>query len=1428
MVAELNVRLCTRPPYLYMQRPIVFSPTETVKTAIAILVNQKHCGCGVVANGGQVLGLFSTKTVAPLCIQGEHWENLPLGEVMEPVVAIPVDQINKPKVILKLFNEHNVHCLPVVDKQGNCLGLITLKDFWALASQAIEQAEATTRKLEETERNLQEAQRLAQIGSWEFNLENQVLTWSAEIYRIFELDPLTVEPSYELFLSCLPPAEAQLLHQAYQKHLGDRLPYDVIHSLVLPDGRLKYIRERCETQFDPEGRPLLSRGTAQDITSSHQAQLTLQKLVRATADVTGEDFFRELVTYLAQALHISHALVGEKKADYLQTLGYWAEGELQENLAYDYSQTPCQTVLEQGEFSCGADVQSLFPHDLELISLGAQSYLGVALKNTHNEVIGNLCVWGQEYWPAGKQEEALDIIRIFAARASAELERQQTYEKLQQFNQSLELKVAERIQELAQLSRLQQAILDSSDYAIISTDLRGVIKTFNAGAEKMLGYRAQEVVEQVTPELFSDPQEIRERLLVNFGDSPFRVLLEQSLSGQMHEQEWTNIRKDGSRFPITLSLSPLRNDQEEVIGFLGISKDISRQKEAEQENLRLRERLALIVSASPAVLFTCQTTGNYDATFISDNITNMTGYAVEDFLHIPNFWAERLHPEDQGRILAELPQLFERGYHTHEYRFRLANGSYAWMSNQLHLVRDSQGNPLEIVGYFADISLQKQNELERQQLLQELTSFKQALDESAIVAVTNAQGIITYVNQRFSEISGYSTAETLGQTHSLVKSGVHGADFYRHLWGTITQGKIWRGEICNRAKDGRLYWLESTIIPFLDAQGKPYQYLAVRFDLTQRKQAELAQEQSNHLLLTISQAQSQFITAANRLTIFEGLLESLLDLTNSEYGFIGEIMFCAEGAAEIQEGFMKVRGVPYLKTHSITNIAWDEETQKFYQDNYEQGMEFTNMETLFGAVVMTGKPVIANHPQTDPRAGGIPQGHPPLNAFLGLPFFRGDHLSGMVGIANRPKGYTAEIIDYLQPFLVTCSNLIEGYRIEKKRKEIESQLSRTNEELSRATRLKDEFLANMSHELRTPLNAILINIQVLQEQIYGALNAKQLQSLTTIEKSGEHLLALINEILDLAKIESGQMVLHQTDIAINQLCESSLAFVKQQAFKKRLQIVTQIPSSCPPFWGDERLLRQALINLLANAVKFTPVGGQITLSVSGEEKAENSPWLKIAITDTGIGIAKEDQNKLFQPFRQIDSALNRRYEGTGLGLALVIRIVELHGGRVEVTSEVGQGSCFTLLLPWGVQDWPEPTLQQPHLSMHSLAAESNLPLILMINADLASVGSLTNYLEAKHYQLRTVADWDGAIAVLEEVRPALILVNLQSSQNQQAEGVRRLRQLPQGSRIPLLALIAADGDRQRYLTWGIDECLSRPFKLIELTTLIEENLNDSP
>lgn len=247
--------------------------------------------------------------------------------------------------------------------------------------------------------------------------------------------------------------------------------------------------------------------------------------------------------------------------------------------------------------------------------------------------------------------------------------------------------------------------------------------------------------------------------------------------------------------------------------------------------------------------------------------------------------------------------------------------------------------------------------------------------------------------------------------------------------------------------------------------------------------------------------------------------------------------------------------------------------------------------------------------------------------------------------------------------------------------EINRALETRNEELIHSTRLKDEFLATMSHELRTPLNAILGMTEALQDQIFGEVNEKQLKALDTLERSGNHLLELINDILDVSKIASGKFELDYTSTAIIPLCQQSLEFIKPQAAKKTICLESNFPIDIPELPIDERRIRQVLINLLNNAVKFTPEGGNINLEVSYPIKIEEKTYLQIAIKDTGIGIALEHFNKVFEPFIQVDSTLNRQYEGTGLGLALVKRIVELHGGEVSLTSELGIGSCFAIALP---------------------------------------------------------------------------------------------------------------------------------------------------
>ncbi len=413
--------------------------------------------------------------------------------------------------------------------------------------------------------------------------------------------------------------------------------------------------------------------------------------------------------------------------------------------------------------------------------------------------------------------------------------------------------------------------------------------------------------------------------------------------------------------------------------------------------------------------------------------------------------------------------------------------------------------------------------------------------------------------------------------------------------------------------------------------------------------------------------------------------------------------------------------------------------------------------------------------------------------------------------------------------------------------ERELQLQTTNERLLRATRLKDEFLANMSHELRTPLNAILGMTEGLQEGVFGKTSERQDRALQTIERSSSHLLELINEILDLAKIESGQMELDLRLTAVAPLCQLSLVFIKQQAHKKQIQVRSQLPAYLPELMIDERRICQVLINLLNNAVKFTPEGGQIMLKVEYfpqqawdaiEIYLDKLPptdlrlhdYVRFSVQDNGIGIAPENINKLFKPFIQIDSALNRQYAGTGLGLALVKNIVELHGGEVKLVSQLGIGSCFTFDLPCvnNGSIATIPTIQQQESSEFNQPADQadKSPTILLVEDNEVNVETTSNYLIAKGYRTRIAKNGREALEQVQAEPPDLILMDVQIPEMDGLEVMRKIRQIPEIATIPIIVLtaLAMDGDREKCLQAGANDYLSKPLKLKKLVMLIQQHL----
>ncbi|WP_323260883.1 PAS domain S-box protein [Pseudanabaena galeata] len=394
------------------------------------------------------------------------------------------------------------------------------------------------------------------------------------------------------------------------------------------------------------------------------------------------------------------------------------------------------------------------------------------------------------------------------------------------------------------------------------------------------------------------------------------------------------------------------------------------------------------------------------------------------------------------------------------------------------------------------------------------------------------------------------------------------------------------------------------------------------------------------------------------------------------------------------------------------------------------------------------------------------------------------------------------------------------------RKKAEALLQTTNQELLRATILKDEFLANMSHELRTPLNAILGITESLSDETFGPLQEKQKSMLKVVENSGNHLLELINDILDLAKIEANEMTLDCQSSNIKDICQSSMMFVRQMAIQKNLQLDLRGAPSELETSLDERRIRQVLINLLSNAIKFTPSGGKITLEYALSISNENSPqaWVSLAVIDTGIGITSDNLQKLFQPFIQIDSPLNRQYDGTGLGLALVKKIVELHGGYVSATSELGVGSRFAIALPYSrsMSYLPQQLANTTTSVSAEIDSDYEFPLVLLAEDNEDSVLMLSSYLEARGFRLRIARNGQEAIDLVQKESPDLILMDIQMPKMDGLEAIKYIRSNGFNKLIVAITALAMESDRENCLAAGADDYISKPIKLKLLFTTIQQ------
>jgi signal transduction histidine kinase/DNA-binding response OmpR family regulator len=474
-----------------------------------------------------------------------------------------------------------------------------------------------------------------------------------------------------------------------------------------------------------------------------------------------------------------------------------------------------------------------------------------------------------------------------------------------------------------------------------------------------------------------------------------------------------------------------------------------------------------------------------------------------------------------------------------------------------------------------------------------------------------------------------------------------------------------------------------------------------------------------------------------------------------------------------------------------------------------------------------------------------------VRCYINVPLIARGELVGSLNLGTgSPGAFTTEHIDIAQEVANEIAVALHQARlyeqIEQHVTELEyrvaertAELSAANVELAQAARLKDEFLASMSHELRTPLNAVLGLSEALQEGIYGPINERQRKSMRSIEASGRHLLSLINDILDVAKIEAGKVELSVGPVSVESVCRAGLGLVKQSAHKKRLKVSSSFDSTVGIIQADERRLKQVLVNLLSNAVKFTPESGTIGLEVEGDAQAH---VVHVTVWDTGIGISSEGIERLFQPFVQLDSSLSRQYDGTGLGLVLVKRITEMHGGSISVESQPGQGSRFTVSFP---RDGPalshaegpvlnqaqlrkeqQPSQEAPSSASDQPATHADSPLILLAEDNEENVHTISDYLLARGYRVTVARDGRSAIERARQEHPDVILLDVQMPEMDGLEATRRIRADAQLDNVPIIALtaLAMPSDRERCLQAGADDYLSKPVSLKELVEAIESQL----
>ena len=794
------------------------------------------------------------------------------------------------------------------------------------------------------------------------------------------------------------------------------------------------------------------------------------------------------------------------------------------------------------------------------------------------------------------------------------------------------------------------------------------------------------------------------------------------------------------------------------------------------------------------------------------------GYESEEFLNKSLF--ELIHPDDLERVQHQFAQLLQDPNQHPRDRFRLLHrdGTWRWV--------EAVGTNLLSEPAVQGIVVNYHDVTERVQVEARL----QASESRYRLATRATNDVIWEWNPQTNQLTWAENAqfvfgylpEDIGPDAAWWDDHIHPEDRQRvisRLDAFVNGGElVWLDEYRFLMKNGSYATISDHAYIDRDLNGQATRLIGAMSDITNRKQAE---ERIKHQIQQLSALRAIDIAISSTFDM-KTSLTVLLDKVTSQLGASAACILLFN-----------------RPTHMLEYIAGNGFTSPLIQQTrLRVGDGLAGRAALERHALHIPDLAQADDPSLRTR---LPVGEP-FKAYYATPLIAKGDLKGVLEIFHHTDLYLdAEWLEFLDALTGQAAIAIDNAQLfenlQRAKTELEhrvaertAELHRMNIELEGANRAKDEFLANMSHELRTPLNSIIGLSESLLEQRIDPLSAQQQRSMQVIASSGHHLLDLITDILDLSKIEVGKFEYRPQLVLVDDLCRSSLAFINSQAIKKSIEVSYENDTSIVSLAADPRRLKQILINLLSNAVKFTYEKGKVALKVNTNPEQDR---IEFSVIDTGIGIAQEDIGRLFQPFVQLDSTLNRQFDGTGLGLTLVQKLADLHGGSVEVESEPGRGSRFTIFLPLGLESTQQSLGDKPKSKNQRAEPRGNdvatvresaaLARILIAEDNAANILTIGDYLVSHGYEIIVAHDGAEALEKAESLKPDMILMDIQMPTMNGLEAITHLRANPRFTTTPIIALtaLAMPGDRERCLQAGASEYMSKPVSLKLLLKTIE-------